>query len=734
MENRALTCPVCTEDFDQADHIPRTISTCGHTICSKCLTSIIKGEPPARCPLDKTVFPHRGLAETFRVDVGIKTALEDRQVWELCSKHQERLRLVCFDDKTQLCDQCLDEGAHSGHTVKTVRQGQADIEYKRKELETSLRYLERYSREIDVVLNESRNVFTDIVKNKFEEIKWMLSLKENELLTGVNFFFSEQKKQISDILGVDPDLKDTIISKLLEYQSSLKFPDFYNLVEENISDITTKLNAQGLQEFMNQLNENIKDVTSVFNISLNSLNLSLSKISIPTRELSHILGSYSEERGGLSPCKKNPSSVLYKAKTVFKPKVVGETLELTTDDKDPEEKDLDSAQWRNTKNVKLTLTRAGLTYDDYLAFFHIWRNVESISSFELVCNLPAILDKPLIELMPVIFWRTSEIKTFKLDVSKCRIGDEGMTYFMKKILPKLNGLQSLDIRLWKTTITGETITAFARNNALLMKSLETFHISLRDTRIAEEHAIQLFLPMHKMKSYTLNFMETSMSDKTLGAFIKDGLPTMAKLEVFKLYLGGTKVTDTTIMSLFGALPDIKEFLLDLGNTQVTDRSMQAFKKSNLSKSKNMENFEIRVYSTNITEDGASQVYVPMENAKRVALHLGMIDISDRSLELISKVMLPPMHQLESFEIKLFSTYVGDHGVTNLLKSLKNVKEFSLDLERTQITDKFAKEFLETLLPQMTNLKKFDFRLQATRVTETTAAQIQEARVKLNPKK
>lgn len=48
-EMRSPECEVCTEHFDEGNHLPRCL-TCGHTLCTSCIKNILEQSPILKCP------------------------------------------------------------------------------------------------------------------------------------------------------------------------------------------------------------------------------------------------------------------------------------------------------------------------------------------------------------------------------------------------------------------------------------------------------------------------------------------------------------------------------------------------------------------------------------------------------------------------------------------------------------------------------------------------------------
>ena len=56
MELEELVCTICFHFFDDSEHCPRMLPSCGHTFCSKCLQNMIdklQSNENFTCPEDR---------------------------------------------------------------------------------------------------------------------------------------------------------------------------------------------------------------------------------------------------------------------------------------------------------------------------------------------------------------------------------------------------------------------------------------------------------------------------------------------------------------------------------------------------------------------------------------------------------------------------------------------------------------------------------------------------------
>lgn len=80
----SLECKFCLQKFDLHERIPLMFTSCGHTLCSKCIQAIIlREEEKLSCPLDKITHP------IFSRDKGLKCFPVNQNIVGVLKKEQE---------------------------------------------------------------------------------------------------------------------------------------------------------------------------------------------------------------------------------------------------------------------------------------------------------------------------------------------------------------------------------------------------------------------------------------------------------------------------------------------------------------------------------------------------------------------------------------------------------------------------------------------------------------------
>ncbi|KAL8213086.1 UNVERIFIED_CONTAM: hypothetical protein K2H54_060682, partial [Gekko kuhli] len=125
-----MACPICLEYFKDP-----VILDCGHNFCHACLTqSWEETDRASSCPQCREVFqqenfrPNRQLANLVELVRKLKAGKGAEGKWGGCKRHQEPLKLFCFDDQAPICVVCDRSMGHQNHRVLPMEE--AFLEYK----------------------------------------------------------------------------------------------------------------------------------------------------------------------------------------------------------------------------------------------------------------------------------------------------------------------------------------------------------------------------------------------------------------------------------------------------------------------------------------------------------------------------------------------------------------------------------------------------------------------------
>ncbi|XP_067234524.1 nuclear factor 7, brain-like [Chanodichthys erythropterus] len=125
VSSEELSCPVCCEIFKSP-----VLLSCSHSFCKECLQQFWRTTKTQDCPvcrrsskLEPPVnLALKNLCESFLKDIRSSGSEE------ICSLHNEKLKLFCLEDKQPVCVVCKDSLKHAKHTFRPISE--VDPSYK----------------------------------------------------------------------------------------------------------------------------------------------------------------------------------------------------------------------------------------------------------------------------------------------------------------------------------------------------------------------------------------------------------------------------------------------------------------------------------------------------------------------------------------------------------------------------------------------------------------------------
>ncbi|CAD8140486.1 unnamed protein product [Paramecium pentaurelia] len=239
-------CCQCSIEFNQTDHSPLVLPSCGHSICLSCVNQYTSGEQSLickedgiQCNVERDIkcFPHNQSIITLlkkrrssgRCITTIQTPDEQQQQIHnqlkdvsdfssekgisqsqsqealpkssLCKLHQKELELVCQEDGQYICVNCALFGPHKFHNYLQIEQ---------------------YLKQIESAVQQISNVYKQIQteRNSQDQIKQLLVLGLNQQQ---NCLKSLIQLQFDDLIKSIEDIKLQVLHKIeLNYQNSIE--------------------------------------------------------------------------------------------------------------------------------------------------------------------------------------------------------------------------------------------------------------------------------------------------------------------------------------------------------------------------------------------------------------------------------------------------------------------------------------------------------------------------------
>ncbi|CAL4230361.1 unnamed protein product, partial [Meganyctiphanes norvegica] len=161
-------CIVCFSRYDDKEQRPRVLH-CGHTLCSKCLKTAIRGNTKMcpKCIQKYSALNVKDLPVNFSLENMMKSANTSDKLPE-CAEHQLLVSHRCFTHKAWVCQSCLKED-HSSEacTIITINE-QLDIK-KSTQLAQCQPFIDAF-REICQRSNDCKKQCQKRMEENYEEI------------------------------------------------------------------------------------------------------------------------------------------------------------------------------------------------------------------------------------------------------------------------------------------------------------------------------------------------------------------------------------------------------------------------------------------------------------------------------------------------------------------------------------------------------------------------------------
>jgi len=539
-----------------------------------------------------------------------KQLLEANLGWERCEIHQKRREVICLTDRSVICSSCALWNGHRDHNIKHIAEIKSEFETQQKQLATELQGLDQYHKDLDNILDEQKSAMRDIVEERFKEITLLLNLKKQGLLYELDTLFEQQRTKLNTMIGDESILSSILSEKIENYKNSPSNEKIFDLLENDISDYRDKLNQFLAKSDIDKFQDNIHKLVGDFNSSLFTQVDSLIQEEIVDQTQDRLLR---DQRQGsfLSTTTTTANSTFsdFKLKSSFEFETCNGYFELTSSGNSVRTIIMDNEEWKKMKEVRIKLDRFVLIEEDKVALDYIWNKMELVRCVKIEASFQkTISEEQLVTLLSIIFSKPQNLREIEINFLESNIGDETMVYLFEKILHNVSALKVLSLNVYGTTITDESIRAFAREAIPNMKALEFFSFYSGNTNICQDSVAELFISLPNLSKFELGCSSTNFGDQALNLFVKNSLVSMTNLKKLKLRLWKTQVTDDGAANLFSNLPDLKAFTFDLGSNSITDESVKILTENKLLNMPSLKNFKLYLYDTKVSEQTMSKVY------------------------------------------------------------------------------------------------------------------------------
>lgn len=712
------------------------------------------------CPVDKTSSSTQGkkatdfvtnLALLQAIDLKPRAASKPRDR-DLCKTHEERLDLVCLTDRCKICKYCKEYGNHKYHEVTHVKNVEGEAKTKKAYLEAMLKDFDNGQKDIDKLYDDEKNLLVQVVHNKFDNLINFLKTKKKEIGSEIGSSFDTERAKVKQSLSRDVGSRWPIEEQIASLSRKRLDEQFFNALQEPLPT-QAREDYEAFKVYSQELQRTLADSIDAMSMSIvsqvnhfqhydckpqNALTRVQSDHPIKQTTLNHDTGrglsmqdvyttrplgrsnntlilspnqSQSQYMTSQTQSERFKTGILNPSKDMYMTPPRGRMMSPSRGVMLSPEKVISK-----DGRMGLELNKDALSRDRLQALSSLWRQVDQVHDLKIDFRDDKVTDDELFEFFMSDFWSRSDILNLTMNFQGCQVGDQSIITLIFEVLPKLRRIQSINLNLNFTKITDQTIKTFAEYLSTVSNQLENFQLGLYNTDVTDESVSLLFMAMGRVREFSLELGHTKITDESIEIFAKKTLLTMKWLESFKLYLYDTAVTDNSIIQLFTNMENVTSYTLELGGTKITDQTIEVFSRNTLSTMRNIQNLQLGLYNTEVSDQSVSKLFIEMRNLKTFSLNLGNTKVTDSSLRLFAKQTVPSMRNLEVFQLYLYNTQVTDHSIAYIFRSMSSIVTFLLDLDNTKITDVSLEQFARAL-QTMSSLQNLQLGLYNTNVTD-----------------
>jgi len=564
MQSSILNCCICLVDYDRAEHIPKIVPSCGHTICLGCLDGIFKANRSLECPLDRVPFLDiYKTGSSLPTNISLLQLLDEKPQpkFDVCQSHDDPINLICITDGIKICRYCIDFGNHKGHQAKHINDIQTEKETKIQKLNAILAKFEDGDNQVIQEHEDCKKRALENINLKFQKLQEYLNTKQTQVLSEAESYFKQEKDKIS---------QSNSVAEIKQYLSVLQQgsldTEFWRTFQETDKFINSdsfpkkESHKENYEPFLQNLDKTLTNFQSLINSIIQGFKL-----------------TFSSEK------KNSPSLTTIKTQKIAL-KIENNSLIISPS---PHPHQLDSQQDLASIRQVILASNNSLRFTNEMIketetiLAQSDNNLKNINSIKLQFNNSKILsDQDLINLSNSKLWAQHTISDFEFDVFGCKVGNEGVIAIMSNAIVKMEHLKFLKLRLSETGITDKAIHMLANYVLYRTSNLKGLDLRLLSTQVTDESIVPLCAAMRanltSANSLVLSLSETKITDQSLEAFVLNTVSALKNLNSLDLYFGRTAISENKISLLFSNLKNLsnlKSLVLGLEHTKIARQNV-----------------------------------------------------------------------------------------------------------------------------------------------------------------
>jgi len=571
------TCNGCFSNYDPKERAPRVLP-CGHSLCSKCLVDLMNKPKFQKCPFDGITFAHsQNSLACFPLNFIVMDLLEQKRN-DVCRVHPDgKLKYLCLTDKKKICEECVKNEEHNGHRIKKIKALKAQGSKAEGELQESLLKIEECEQEKNEDCDRTRKVFVHRVCEKIRELEDILVEKEFEWIQQVNNLFDTEKKNNFESLStLKQQMKETIekMTYACEDDGDLALLD--KEISNNSQSIS-KMRPELLKEKLSQVKTKAFDMQKTFEKSLNTSKMALKSLQLPSKGFIKEIYFPQEEGNQLYS-----TLMAVKFTSYFDINNAFTGLEISTGSFLPKEIKVNHYDFQEIEKVFIQFKRYDMLRQEPQrgVISYILHGLKRFTSLDVSFTPNGFHKTSLMWFGCVISDHLGDLRSFDLDLEKCKFSRESMQILYENVFSKMNNVQNFYLNCKSSKVNNDDLRILAKSLKVFNKNLEFFALGLAKNDIDDDGINQVFeniKSMEALKDLQLILLRTRITDLSLEIFGAETLPYLQSLDSLTLCLKKNGISDRGVLSILKSLPSLKNLKrleLYLSDTLITDKTVE----------------------------------------------------------------------------------------------------------------------------------------------------------------
>ena len=281
----------------------------------------------------------------------------------------------------------------------------------------------------------------------------------------------------------------------------------------------------------------------------------------------------------------------------------------------------------------------------------------------------------------------------------------------------------------KIAVSKETVESrlmFVINDLKNVKAVE-YNLDVYSIKEQDRELLHhIWQALGEVKTLRVFFHSKKRTHKNITDLFPALFPSVGGIQQLMINLTECKFDDTDAKYLFKQVLErmfnLKSLELVFNLTDITDRSLLMLSRDVLPLMKDLETFKLDLYKVkSISDVGIMALFEYMERIKELRLYLQRTSVTDLGLRRIGS-FVSKMNDLRKLEVYLGGLEITDQGLLDIILNLNNIEELHFHAPSTNASDVSIQTLMQVV--PYSKLRKLQFGLKSTYVDPETLQQLQ----------